>query len=512
MRGTTVAGRYRLVDILGSGGMGEVWRAADLNEGHDIAIKIITLGPGDAVREAAFRREAGVAARLTHPNVVAVHDHGATDLDGRRALFLTMDLIEGPPLSARITGPQSLTDTLTWAAQISQALHAAHQAGIVHRDIKPSNILIDRHGAAVLCDFGIARLADLTSHHTLTVTGAVIGTPAYMSPEQARGDKDLAAPSDLYSLGCLIHELLTGSAPFDGTGWNLLHQHLHATPVALSTLRRDVPRELEQLVLELLHKEPAGRPTAAEALERLSRLHSARAAFAAAPTTTPTRRAPEPTVPDTPTAAPRSHGTGTRATALWAGAVTGSAIAGELAWATPMPNPWPVTLGVLAGLLLSALYLLDTPEHAQPEELEISTAGLFTMLLITLGMSVALLVSAMWWAALATAMLGGPVLIGCSTAVRQTVAHVLHRPTRHADLASTAGALHTVTLLLAAGHADFSALAILTSGLALWPVTALITGLITSRGTPKHHAQSSRRPAIHPAQPATRAKTVLDRT
>ncbi|MFE3559474.1 protein kinase [Streptomyces sp. NPDC059193] len=509
MRGTTVAGRYRLVDTLGSGGMGEVWRAADLHEGGDIAIKIITVGAGDAVREAAFRREAGVAARLSHPNVVSVHDHGTADLDGRRALFLTMDLIEGQPLSARITGPQTVTDTLTWAAQISQALHAAHQAGIVHRDIKPSNILIDRHGAAVLCDFGIARLADLTSHHTLTVTGAVIGTPAYMSPEQVRGDKDLAAPSDLYSLGCLIHELLTGSAPFTGTGWNLLHQHLHATPAALSTLRPDVPRELEQLVLELLDKEPARRPTAAETVNGLSLLKSARAAFAAAPTETPSRVRQVPTVPDIPTAVPRSHSTSTRVTTLWAGAVTGSAIAGELAWATAMPNPWPGTIGILAGLLLSVFYLLDAPQRARPGELEISTAGLFTMLLIALGMSVALFVSAMWWAALATAMLGGPVLVGCSTAVRQTVAHTLNRSTRHADLASTAGALHTVTLLLAAGHAEFSALAILTSGLALWPVTALITALLTSRGT---HTESSRRPAIHPARPVTRAKTVLDRT
>jgi serine/threonine protein kinase len=243
MRGTTIAGRYRLEDALGSGGMGEVWRAEDLHHGHDVALKIIILGEGDTVAEAAFRREAGVAAHLSHPHVVAVRDHGAADLGGRRALFLAMDLVDGPPLNALITGPLALTDTLTWTTQISHALHAAHQAGIVHRDVKPSNILIN-HGSAMLCDFGIARLTRITGQHTLTVTGAVIGTPAYMSPEQAQGDTDLGAASDMYSLGCLIHELLTGAAPFAGSGWQLLHQHVHDTPVRPSALRPRSPTNL----------------------------------------------------------------------------------------------------------------------------------------------------------------------------------------------------------------------------------------------------------------------------
>ncbi|GAA1213213.1 serine/threonine-protein kinase [Streptomyces rhizosphaericus] len=480
MRGTTVAGRYRVVDTLGSGGMGEVWRTEDLHEGHEVALKTITLD-GDPVREAAFRREAGVAARLSHPHVVAVRDHGTADLDGRRVLFLAMDLVDGQALSTRISGPLPVADVLIWAHQISQALDAAHQAGIVHRDIKPSNVLIDQDGAAMLCDFGIARLLD-TRRHTLTVTGAAIGTPAYMSPEQARGDKTLGAPSDMYSLGCLLHELLTGTTPFDGTGWNVLHQHVHAAPAFLSTLRPGLPCELEHLVLELLDKDPGRRPTAAQVLARLARLHAALVADASAPTIA-RHHPPVPTVVD---AAPRSS-SAPRVTGWRAGAVTGAAITGELAWTTPMPSPWPAALGTLAGLLLSALHLLDAPQPARPGELRISTVGLFTMLLIALGFSVALLVAqpSMWWAAVTIAFLGGPVLVACTITVSRAVQHVLNRPTRPAELASSAGALHTAALLLAADHAGFSMPAMLAAGLVLWPAAALITALVTSRRTPE---------------------------
>ncbi|TGB05589.1 hypothetical protein [Streptomyces sp. MZ04] len=306
-----------------------------------------------------------------------------------------------------------------------------------------------------------------------------------MSPEQACGDKDLAAPSDMYSLGCLIHELIAGTVPFAGAGWHVLHQHVHDAPTALSTLRRDVPRDLEHLVLELLDKDPARRPTAAEAWGRLSQLHTAFVAHAAAQTIAPPRP-PMPTVVDTPKAAPaapRRRGASPGLVALWGGSVTGAAIAGQLAWTTPLPSPWPIMLGTLAGLLLSAFHLLDAPRQARPGELRITTGGLFSMLLIALGLSVGLLVShpPMWWAALAVAFLGGPILVACATTVRRTVQRVLQRPVRQADLASTAGALHTTGLLLAAGHAGISVPAMLTAGLMLWPATALITAMVTPR-------------------------------
>ncbi|MFD7899041.1 protein kinase [Streptomyces sp. NPDC059743] len=508
MRGTTIAGRYRLEEALGSGGMGEVWRAEDLHHGHDVALKIITLGEGDTVRESAFRREAGVAAHLSHPHVVSVRDHGAADFGGRRALFLAMDLVEGPPLNALITGPLPLTDTLTWTAQISRALHAAHQAGIVHRDVKPSNILIN-HGSAMLCDFGIARLTRITSHHTLTVTGAAIGTPAYMSPEQARGDTDLGAPSDMYSLGCLIHELLTGAAPFTGSGWQLLHQHVHDTPVRPSALRPEVPHELDRLVLELLDKDPTARPTAAETLKRLSRL---RTELAALPTVAAHRVLPAPTALDRPAGPCRSARP--RVSALWAGTVTGAAIAGELAWTTPMPGPWPLALGALAGLLLTAFRPYNDLQEARAGELRITTAGLFSMLLIAFGASVGLFAAhpSMWWAALLTAVLGGPTLVICSTAVRRIVQHVLGRSVPHADLAATAGALHTAALLLAANHAGFAVPATLTVCLALWPATALITAVLTSSKVRESIAEQPSAAAGSVSRRVVRATTAVGRS
>ncbi|WP_424892186.1 protein kinase domain-containing protein [Streptomyces sp. XH2] len=324
-----------------------------------------------------------------------------------------------------------------------------------------------------------------------------------MAPEQVRGDKNAGAPSDLYALGCLIHQLLTGTAPFTGPSWHILHQHLHETPTPLSTLRPNVPRELEHLVLELLDKDPARRPTAANTLDRLTQLHSALAAIAAAPTATP-HRPHVPTVVDTPHAAGRRRGLGPRTTALWAGAVTAAALAGELAWTTTLPSPWPTTIGTLGGILLSTLYLLDPPQPTRPGELRITTAGLLAALLLASGTAVALplLHPTMWWAEIATAVLGGPLLVACSSAVRRTVQHMLQRPSWHADLASTAGALHTTTLLLAAGHAGSSGFTMLAAGLVLWPATALITAIATSRRTRDGHAERA-----EPARPGRTAAT-----
>jgi serine/threonine-protein kinase len=483
MRGTTVADRYRLVETIGSGGMGEVWRAEDLTDGRDVAVKVIPQGGDDAVGEATFRREAGVAARLSHPHVVAVHDHGVADLDGLRVLFLAMDLVDGQPLSTLATGSLPIADILTWAAQISQALQAAHRAGIVHRDVKPSNVLINHRGDAVLCDFGIARLAGL-AHHTLTVTGAVIGTPTYMSPEQARGDKALAAPSDLYSLGCVMYELLTGVTPFTGSGWRVLGRHLHDTPIPLSALRTDVPQELELLVLELLDKDPGRRPTAVEAADRLVRLRSG---LATVPTSPPNRVPLAPTVIHTPHSAPGGCRPRPWATALWAGTVTGVAIAGELAWTTAMVPPWSLTAGALGGLLLSSCFLLDPPRLTDRQtELQITTAGLFTMLLLALGAALAQMIShpSQWMAALATTVLGGPLLVACTTAVRRAAQGLLHRSAWHADLASTAGALTAAALLLAAALTGLPAVTSLAAAAVLWPSTALITATITPSETP----------------------------
>ncbi len=486
MLGTTVAGRYRLKEAIGRGGMGTVWRAEDLHEHHDIALKIIPVGAGDPVREATFRREAQVAALLSHPHVVAVRDHGASDLDGHRILFLAMDLVLGHPLNTLTGGPLPLPDALTWAIQISQALEAAHHRGIVHRDLKPSNILLDQASgnAAKLCDFGIARLAEAT-HHTLTVTGIAIGTPAYMSPEQARGDTTLGAPSDLYSLGCLLHELLTGHAPFPGTGWQVLSQHLNDEPAPLSALRPGVPRELEQLVLELLDKDPARRPTAAATRTRLNRLHAELAAFADASTATAPQHPPTllaTTIPSS-TPASRLHEPGARTSTMCAAGLTAAAVTGALSLTTHLPTPWTVGLGGLTGTLLAVLYLLDPPHPPQPGQLRTTTAALMTLLALTGVAALTVLVAdvSLWAHALAISVLGGPTLVACATSVRRLIEHMLHRTAWHGDLATTAGALQTTTVLLTAHHAGLPPLTLTAVGAMLWPTTALLTTLLTPR-------------------------------
>ncbi|MFE2271412.1 protein kinase [Streptomyces lavendulae] len=507
MYGTTVAGRYRLTEAIGSGGMGTVWRAEDLHKSHDIALKIIPVGGGDPVREAAFRREAHVAARLSHPHVVAVHDHGAADVDGRRILFLAMDLVDGQPLNTLTGRPRPVAETLTWAIQISKALEAAHHCGIVHRDLKPSNILIDpaSGGTAKLCDFGIARLADAT-HHTLTVTGVAIGTPAYMSPEQARGDTTLGAPSDLYSLGCLLHELLAGSVPFTGTGWQVLNQHLNDAPAPLSALRAGVPRELEQLVLELLDKNPDRRPTAADTRTRLTQLRTALAAFADASTAVPHPQ-PLTRVATTIDRAAEGREPRGRFAAVSAGAVTAAAIAVELSLTTTLPNAWTTCLGSLAGLLLAVLYLLDPPQPAHPEQLRITTACLLTTLLLAGGTALAVLVNAprLWASALAIAVFGGPALLAFATGVRRLVEISLHRSSWPADLATTAGIFHTAVVLLTGHHAGLSAATLTAVGVVLWPAAALFTAMLTPGGfraglaPPTRTGRVAHRP--HAAQP-----------
>ncbi|MGW7197335.1 protein kinase domain-containing protein [Streptomyces chryseus] len=457
-----------------------MWRAEDLQAGQDVALKIIILREGDLMREAAFRREARVAARLSHPHIVAVRDHGAAVLDGQRVLYLAMDLVNGRPLNALTTRPCSLAETLTWANQISQALAAAHRAGIVHRDIKSSNILINHHGSVRLCDFGIARFTDAT-HHTLTVTGAAIGTPSYMSPEQARGDMELAAPSDLYSLGCLIHELLTGTVPFTGSGWQVLHQHLHDAPTPVSALRPGIPHELEQLVLHLLDKAPSRRPTATETHRQLAKLHAGLPMLATTPTVRPDSRPIPTTLVETAhLTSGRGRGPGPRISALWAGTFTGAGIAAELSL-TGVPSPWAAVLGTLAGLILTLFYLLDPPGSRRPGQLMITTGGLFSLLLITSGAALALLIStpSLWSAALALSVLGGPIFIGCASVVRRTVEHVLHRPAWNADLATTAGALHTTAMLLATHHLGLHALVVAAVVAMLWPATAMLTAVVS---------------------------------
>ncbi|MGV9356288.1 bifunctional serine/threonine protein kinase/MFS transporter [Streptomyces misionensis] len=298
MRGQLLGGRYRLVRQLGEGGMGQVWEAQDETLGRAVAVKLISLlagggSRGDEVR-ARFLREARITAQLQHPNIVTIHDLGETDTGGTKVPFLVMERVRGEGLDALLRrGVVTLSDAARWGEQICDALAEAHSAGIMHRDIKPSNILITPSGVVKVLDFGIARAADpYATGDRLTQTGFIVGTPPYMAPEQARGFPE--PRSDLYALGCVLFELITGRLPFqapDTVGY--LTAHLAQEPPAPSSVSTDIPRAWDELVLTLLRKDPQQRyPTAADLSRALRRLDHA---FEPVPSTG--EPAPPPTVP-----------------------------------------------------------------------------------------------------------------------------------------------------------------------------------------------------------------------
>ncbi|MEU9998782.1 serine/threonine-protein kinase [Streptomyces sp. NPDC050848] len=276
-----IQGRYRLHDVIGRGGMGEVWRATDESLGRRVAVKCLKpLGPQrDAhfvtVLRERFRREARVAASLQHRGVTVVHDFG--EYDG--VLFLVMELLEGQNLSQLMEEnkqhPLPVQDVVDIAEQVADALAYTHRQGIVHRDLKPANIMRLGDGAVKICDFGIARLGDNIGHSSqLTGTGIAMGTPHYMSPEQISGGR-VDHRSDLYSLGCVLYEIATGAPPFDlEDAWAVLVGHRDTPPEPLRTHRAELPDYLDRIVLDLLAKTPDDRPTDAGVLRR--RIISAR--------------------------------------------------------------------------------------------------------------------------------------------------------------------------------------------------------------------------------------------
>ncbi|MFF2195124.1 serine/threonine-protein kinase [Streptomyces sp. NPDC058157] len=276
MEGQLLGGRYRIACRLGEGGMGQVWEALDESLDRPVAVKVISLLAGGGTRgqdaRARFLREARITARLQQANIVTIHDLGELGEAEERAPFLVMELIRGEGLDEvlrRGTVPPALV--ARWSSQICDALAAAHDAGIMHRDIKPSNILLTPSGTVKVLDFGIARAADpAVTGDRLTQTGFIVGTPPYMAPEQARGFPEPS--SDLYALGCLIFELLTGRLPFespDPVGY--LSAHLTEEPPAPGSVSSDIPAAWDDLVLTLLRKEPARRYPDAAALARALR-------------------------------------------------------------------------------------------------------------------------------------------------------------------------------------------------------------------------------------------------
>jgi serine/threonine-protein kinase len=258
--GTVLDGRYRLIEAIGAGGFGQVWAAHDPKIDRLVAVKVLTGDAGSSRQVARFAREAAVAGGLAHPNIVTVHDFGSTTHNGQPCAYLVMELLPGKPLSAALeAGRLPLPKALSVATCVADALKAAHDADLTHRDIKPSNIIIRSNGKATVVDFGITKGSD--ERHDITTTGVLIGTPAYMAPEALAGTFDHR--SDLYSLGCVLYEMVTGRRPFTGTSWHLVNQHIKEQPAPLRTLRPDAPVELERFVARLLAKDPAQRPVSA---------------------------------------------------------------------------------------------------------------------------------------------------------------------------------------------------------------------------------------------------------
>ncbi|MQA80598.1 MAG: protein kinase [Streptosporangiales bacterium] len=262
-----VADRYRVGDLLGRGGMGEVRRAVDESLGRPVALKLLPNQGGDDVRSARFQMEARTAARLNHPHVVMVYDFGVD----RDHLFLVMELLSGRSLADELTDhtPMPIRRAAELGAQAAAGLAAAHAEGVVHRDVKPGNLLLTDTDEVKVGDFGIARFAD-ESHAALTRTGQIIGTSLYLAPERARGML-AEPPADMYALGCVLYELVTGHPPFRAdTPAAVLYQHVDASPEAPCHLRPDLPEEFDALILRLLAKDPEDRPTAAQAVDTLT--------------------------------------------------------------------------------------------------------------------------------------------------------------------------------------------------------------------------------------------------
>ncbi|MEV7771487.1 serine/threonine-protein kinase [Kitasatospora sp. NPDC086791] len=266
--GDVLDGRYELAEKLGQGGFGVVWRARDTRMRRPVAVKVIGHHGGDQAKAALrFVREACAAGNLSHPHIVTVHDLGQCEVGDREVTFLVMELLTGRTLTEVLgEGLPEPALSLRWGRQISDALAAAHDAGMVHRDIKPDNVMITDAGHLKVLDFGIAQLD--TGAGGLTTTGTIVGSPAYMAPERWTGGR-VDGRADLYALGCVLVELFTGARPFGGDSTPvLMYQHLNEAPPALDPAQFGLPPQVAGLVAELLAKDPADRPADARTVER----------------------------------------------------------------------------------------------------------------------------------------------------------------------------------------------------------------------------------------------------
>src|ERR687891_2913745 len=267
MIGRLISGRYRLIGPLGEGGMATIWRGLDEQLDREVAVKILrpqfSSDPGFTAR---FKQEARAAGSLAHPNIVSVYDYGTDAESGDQ--YIVMQLVEGRDLSSVLRERATLgaDDAVRVGIAVASALEAAHRRGIVHRDVKPGNILITEDGDVKVTDFGIARAV---SEASMTVTGTTLGSVHYFSPEQARGD-EVTGRSDVYALGIVLYEMLTGRRPFEGdSAAGVALKRLNEDPPPPSTYR-PVPSGLSAIVMRALERDPAPRfPDAGSMAEAL---------------------------------------------------------------------------------------------------------------------------------------------------------------------------------------------------------------------------------------------------
>ncbi len=452
MHGVRLDGRYRLDSILGSGGMGQVWRAFDERVGRPVAVKLLTGADPASANVERFAAEARAAGNLSSPHIVTIHDFGRTGPEQARAPFLVMELLEGQSLEEVVSqgALPPVQDALDWTLQVCTGLAAAHHAGLVHRDIKPANAMLLAGGTVKILDFGIAK--HLYEDLALTGTGHAIGTAAFMAPEQAQGDRNIGPSADLYAVGCLLYTLLTGQPPFTGAPLAVLHQHLTRRPQAPSSHRASIPASVDELVLCLLEKKPADRPAdASEVIEAIEALLATTAQRHVAPSSAvapdlfsaPTKTAwwvQQPRVPHPPTvldappapapeaaapnrresapfdtspepaAAPAESQTA-RAVALGRSALAGSALMGlQLVAFAAWSVSWTVPAAIGAALLLALGLKFDEPTAEDTG----GTGGFFVSMGVTVVSCLLLLIfSPMpWWGVLVLSWVMCPILLG----------------------------------------------------------------------------------------------------
>ena len=255
---SALRGRYAFRRELGRGGMATVYLAHDSARDQLVAVKVLLPELAVNLGVDRFLREIEVGTMLQHPHIVGVLDSGQVE----GTLYYTMPFVDGASLRERLQREKQLpiSDVITLACEVADALDYAHSKGVIHRDIKPENILLSATGGAMVADFGVARAVSVAGGDTITRTGMTVGTPTYMAPEQAMGSRDVTPESDIYSLGCVVYEMLAGQPPFTGpTAMAIFARHSLDNIPSLRIVRGTVPDAVEDAILQALAKVPADR-------------------------------------------------------------------------------------------------------------------------------------------------------------------------------------------------------------------------------------------------------------